>query len=100
MKKSVKEALDKIGNFGDYKGVLKNSMVCKEAYNTIKNELKWLDHYSKHIEMLESKLDRIEEVVKDIMYADEIVEAIHQILLVDEEEYTDAPYGDNNLSHG
>jgi predicted nuclease with TOPRIM domain len=60
MRKTVKEALNKIGNFGDYKGILKKSMVCKEAYEVIKNELKWLDHKTEYISKLEEQVDELE----------------------------------------
>jgi prefoldin subunit 5 len=38
----------------------------KEALDLIKTELDWLEHYSKHIEKLEDKLDKANERIEEL----------------------------------
>ena len=56
MKKSVKEALEYLKHIGNLNPMLDDEDT-NLAIRTVEHELKWLDHYSKHIEMLKSKLE-------------------------------------------
>jgi len=56
MRKSVKEALMMLADHSFLFCQPEFRHESTKAYNLIKHELKMLDHYSKHIEMLESKL--------------------------------------------
>ena len=59
------------------------SLVATEYLNKLMMVEKTLNVVIKANEYHKSKLDRIEETIKEVMYADEIVEAIIQILKED-----------------
>jgi hypothetical protein len=66
MRKKVNEALEHLYTLAfRSEGDATNQKMITQAKLKLKQELGWLDYYSEHIDNLENKLDRIEEVVED-----------------------------------